>query len=247
LETDVQQSRGPEPSDGEQPIGTAMGWHPEEKDHRKTERRYWKATAALTLIAAVGAIVASVIAYRAYGEARRQADAVEGQMEVARDTERRQLRAYLYVRRYPIIADQKTAAAKIEIYHAGATPAYRIKIDAQMMVGHYLAGELILPDVTSPNVSPVDHFEESILYNTESIPRTISMPQGADEAMRAVWSKDQLIGDNRIYLHGVVRYLDVFGIEGLQPERRYEFCFVYHPERDVIGSERGCAKYNKPG
>jgi len=109
-----------------------------------------------------------------------------------------------------------------------------------------LTGELMLPDVTSGNVSPVDHFEESILYNTESIPRTISMPQ-ADEAMRAVWSKDPLIGDNRIYLHGVVRYLDVFGIEGLQPERRYEFCFVYHPERDAIGSERGCEKYNKPG
>ena len=53
-------------------------------------------------------------------------------------------------------------------------------------------------------------------------------------------ANDPLIGDNRIYLHGVVRYLDIFGVENLQPERRYEFCFVYHPDRDPIGTERGC-------
>jgi hypothetical protein len=116
-----------------------------------------------------------------------------------------------------------------------------------MEVGHYLTGELNLSDPASEMVGGVGRSAYSILYSTEFIPRTISLPVNADEAMRAVRSNDPLIGDNRIYLHGVVRYLDIFGVEGLQPERRYEFCFVYHPERDPTGSERGCEKYNKPG
>jgi hypothetical protein len=171
----------------------------------------------------------------------------QDQLGVAKDTEIRQLRAYLYVRRYPVVADQTTATVKIEVYHAGVTPAYKIKIDTQMSVARYLVGDPGLPDITSPNVGPVERTERSVSYGNDFIPVDVSIPKWSVEAMRAVWSQDPLIGDNRLYVHGVVRYLDVFGVEGLQPERRYEFCFVYHPERDPTGSERGCEKYNKPG
>jgi hypothetical protein len=248
--------------------GCYPNWEAGQSDYQADERRLWadhvratRANVVISFATLVAAIVAGIVAYGAYqtgldavaegkrqtAEAKRQADAADRQINLAKEAEFRQLRAYVYVRRYSIVADQTTAAAKVEVYHAGRTPAYRIRIDTQMMVAPYLVGELKLPDVTSPSVGSVDHTEHSILYSTEFLPQTTVMPKGTEEAMRLVWSKDSAIGDQRLYLHGVVRYLDVFGIEGLQPERRYEFCFVYHPERDVMGSEHGCEKYNKPG
>ena len=155
-----------------------------------------------------------------------------------------QTRAYLYVSHEPIVATQNSLSAAISIHHAGLTPAYKIQVDTMMEVGRYLVGETRLPDVTSGSVGGVERHTYSILYSTQEIPITVSVPLNADEAMRAVRSNDPLIGDNRIYLHGVVRYLDIFGVENLQPERRYEFCFVYHPDRDPTGGERGCEKYN---
>jgi hypothetical protein len=215
---------------------------PENDDSSNGNRRHWLDHAAVW-----AATAAALAAAAAAGVGSWQGIIANQQLAVSKDTEIRQLRAYLYVRHYPIDADQTTASAKIEIWHAGSTPAYRIKLDTQMMVGQYLVGQLSLPDITSPSVGPVERVEHSILYSTEFIPQTVSMPKYSTEATRAVWSKDPLIGDNRFYVHGVVRYLDVFGVEGLQPETRYEFCFVYHPERDPNGSERGCEKYNKPG
>ncbi len=215
---------------------------PQNANGSNQPKRHWLDHAAVWAASA-----AALAAAAAAGVGAWQASIANKQLVVAKDTEVRQLRAYLYVRRFPINASQTGADAKIEIWHAGATPAYNIRLDVQMTVARYLVGDLTLPDVTSPSVGPVDRSQHSILYSTEFIPKTVSMPEGSGEAMRAVWSKDPLIGDNRIYLHGVVRYMDVFGIEELQPERRYEFCFVYHPERDQIGSERGCEKYNKPG
>jgi hypothetical protein len=194
----------------------------------------------LTLVI-VGAAIYSAI------QAQISAGATRSAANTSADSEIRQLRAYLYVRRFPIVADQNTAAAKIEINHAGATPAYNIRLDAMILVGRYLVGDPELPDVTSQSVGGVDRSQYSILYSTENIPKVISLPAGSQEAMHLVWSKDPAIGDQRLYLFGVVRYLDIFGVEGLQPERRYEFCFVYHPERDTVGSERGCEKHNKPG
>jgi hypothetical protein len=214
---------------------------PENPDSN-SNKRHWLDHAAVWAAAA-----AALAAAAAAGAGTWQGIIANQQLAVSKDTEIRQLRAYLHIRYFPIVADQTTAAAKIEINHAGATPAYKIKLDTQMSVARYLVGDLDLPDITSPNVGPVERSEYSILYSTEFIPKTVTMLAYATEAMRAVWSKDPLIGDNRLYLHGVVRYLDVFGIEGLQPERRYEFCIVYHPERDPTGSERGCEKYNKPG
>jgi hypothetical protein len=215
---------------------------PKNANGAEDQKRHWLDHAAVWVASA-----AALAAAAAAGVAAWQAHIANQQLAVARDTEGRQLRAYLYVRRYTIVADQMTAAAKIEINHAGATPAYNIRLDAMILVDRYLVGEPKLPDVTSQSVGGVDRSQYSILYSTENIPKVISLPADSHEAMHLVWSKDPAIGDQRLYLFGVVRYLDIFGVEGLQPERRYEFCFVYHPERDPIGSERGCEKFNKPG
>jgi hypothetical protein len=166
------------------------------------------------------------------------------QLHISRDTEVRQLRAYLYVRRFPISVSSATASATIEINHAGNTPAYNVRVDADILVDQYLVGKLKLSDVTSPNVSHVLHSQYSILYSTEHLPETISMPPYAAEAMKLALAPNS---NYRFYAYGVVRYFDIFGLDKLQPERRYEFCFVYEPRTGDIGTERGCEDYNKPG
>jgi hypothetical protein len=86
-----------------------QGWHPDEQEHKRHERRYWRfqyITSSITLLfsfgAAIGAFTGSYIAYQAFvastqavEEAKRQANAAESQVAVARDTAERQLRAYV--------------------------------------------------------------------------------------------------------------------------------------------------------
>jgi len=69
---------------------------------------------------AYGAYVASK---QAVAEAKRQANAAESQIDVARDTEHRQLRAYLRINHGPITVSDNTASAEIRISHSGQTPA----------------------------------------------------------------------------------------------------------------------------
>ncbi len=77
-------------------------WHPEERRHHKVERFFWRFTAFLTLVAAIGAIATVIISNLTLRESqvgteqmRRQAKATEDQVDVASDTEKRQLRAYV--------------------------------------------------------------------------------------------------------------------------------------------------------
>src|SRR5665213_4389935 len=56
------------------------------------------------------------------------------QLTVSQDAEIHQLRAYLYVRRFPITVSQTTATANVEINHAGVTPAYNVRLDANIEV-----------------------------------------------------------------------------------------------------------------
>ncbi|MGO9430813.1 hypothetical protein, partial [Rhodoblastus sp.] len=95
-----------------QPI-EQKGWLPEEREHHKTEQRYWLWSTVLTALAVMGAIATVILskwsleesqkavaeARRATGEAHRQADATESQIVVAKDIEQRQLRAYVGIKR----------------------------------------------------------------------------------------------------------------------------------------------------
>jgi hypothetical protein len=166
---------------------------------------------------------------------------------IAEDTETRQLRSYLYVTHGSLSPSDTKPSVAIRIHQAGTTPAYKIRLDAQIWVARYLTGELNFPEVTSDSTGGVIRRTYSILYGQEPIEEYIAPIDPIAEAMRAVNSTDPLIGDNRIYLHGIIRYQDIFGIDDPRLERRYEFCFVFHPVRDNGGSERGCEKYNKPG
>jgi hypothetical protein len=171
---------------------------------------------------------------------RNQWFTAQDQLGVAQDTERRQLRAYLYVDHGPITVTDSTASAEIMIHHAGQTPAYKLKLVGDIEVGHFP-----LPDtekLTLPTMG-IPIYEFAAIYGNDSITQRISMPMNSNDAIEIQKrSRDRLSGGLQVfYLHGIVRYLDIFGREW-----PYEFCFSFDPVNPQ-GSERGCEKYNKPG
>jgi hypothetical protein len=224
------------------------GWHAEEREHRRSERRFWSAYIGLTVPIVIGAVLSGFFAYRAYEttlqalvEAKRQANAAEAQIDVARDTEHRQLRAYLHINHGPITVSENTASAEVRISHSGQTPAYKIILEADIQVGHFPlpeAEKLSLPTGGIPK------YEFGALYGTEPIKKTIAMPQNSNDAIEIQKrSHDRLAGGLQVfYLFGRVRYQDIFGNEW-----PYDFCYSFDPVNNTEGSERGCEKYNKPG
>jgi hypothetical protein len=224
------------------------GWHADEREHRRRERKFWKAYIALTALTVVGAFVGAFFAYGAYvaskqavAEAKRQANVAESQIDVARDTEHRQLRAYLHINHGPITVSDNTASAEIRISHSGQTPAYKIKLEADIQVGHFP-----LPDSEKLSLPTggIPKYEFGALYGNEPIRQTIAMPQNSNDAIEIQKrSRDRLAGGLQVfYLFGRVRYQDIFGNEW-----PYDFCYSFDPVNNTEGSERGCEKYNKPG
>ncbi len=146
--TDRDQRRTDEYEEGtisEEPVN--VGRDAEEAAHRAAERRYWRHQAnynvvvgILTLGAAGAAIVAACIAFGAYSEAKRQADAAEKQIDVAKDSLQKQLRAYIVVKSATIAKDdsgkfklgrtdslgRRELFIYYEISNEGATPAYNV-------------------------------------------------------------------------------------------------------------------------
>jgi hypothetical protein len=183
-----------------------------------------------------GALLAAIAACIAAAAALWQAS-------ISRDTEFRQLRAYLYVSHDRLQQSGSAASVPISIKHSGATPAYNVRVDTVALVGRYLLNEDYLGDPTSMGGS--DNRQIAILNGPDKFDYTIS--QVNQDAIRDLNNADRTNGEHALYVRGVVRYFDIFGIEGHQPERRYEFCFVFRPGVDPAGSERGCEMFNKPG
>lgn len=178
----------------------------------------------VTFVASVVAAVAAICAAIFTG----------WQAWTAKDTENRQLRAYLFIDHGPLseVAPGKFKA-DLGIRAAGVTPAYKLKLAATFEIGHYLLNEEKLLDRVGGNTQDFDY---AVVYGDKA---TISQPISMQFVPEAV---KLLEGDaQRVYLHGNIRYSDIFG-----DEHRYDFCFVFHPTRDPNGSERGCENYNRP-
>lgn len=237
------QSHGRDPSDslprqgqGETPLARIAG----------VLRFSWKKPPLVSWIFALLAFALLATSIAAY-YMRKQWAAAQAQLNIMRDTEIRQLRAYLAVDHGPLMITDATAGAEVRIQHAGMTPAYKIRLDAAVEVAPYYLSTTKLGDPST--MAARQSFEYVVLHGGEPIKQMISLPPDSFEAIRLVKSSDpqKPLGDQRFYLHGSVRYFDIFGIEEQSPERRYDFCFVFHPERDPAGSEHGCEHYNSPG
>lgn len=82
-------------------------WHPEEREHHRKERFYWRVIAFLTFLAVIGAIGTVVLtsysleeARRATRETRRQADEAGKQTFIADQTLRYTQRAFIYIKEF---------------------------------------------------------------------------------------------------------------------------------------------------
>jgi hypothetical protein len=224
-------------------------WYADTAQYEAAEATYWRRQnkiAALSIVintfTLLAAIVAGIVAYNAFKETKRQADAAEKQIGIAKDTEVKQLRPYLYISHSVLMSyAPRKFGAEIQIHHSGQTPAYKVTMDATVMVGQYRLLDPNLGDITK--MSGINHFEYSALHGSEPAREAVSVtfePQVIEMVMKT----DPNYGlEHRFYLFGIVRYFDIFG----EDEHAYRFCFVFHPERDRNGSEIGCEKYNKPG
>jgi hypothetical protein len=152
---------------------------------------------------------------------------------IARDTEERQLRAYLYIDHTSIAESEPGKfGTDLLIRSAGVTPAYKLELSATLEIGPYLLNDTKLDSFIQ---SATQTFDYAVIYGDKPIQQNI-VRQFSPEAIKL------LAGDSqRLYLHGRVAYLDIF-----DAARHYDFCFVFHPKRDLQGSERGCEKYNTP-
>lgn len=176
-----------------------------------------------TFVASVAAAVAALAAAIFTGS----------QAWIAKDTENRQLRAYLFIDHSPLSeVTPGKFRADLAIRAAGVTPAYKIRLAATFEIGPYLLNETKLPDRVGGNTQDFDY---AVVYGDKSINQPILM-QFVPEAVKLLEGDAQ-----RLYLHGSIRYYDIF-----DAEHQYDFCFVFHPTRGPEGSERGCETYNKP-
>lgn len=237
------------------------GWHAEEREHKREERTYWriqKVVSAITLIfsliAAGGAAAGAYIAFQAFREAKRQADAAESQITVAKDTEQRQLRAYLHVshgkwQQYPPQTPNSGPqyGTEIVLNHAGMTPAYKIQVVIVVQIAPYLLNQTKLDNPLQMSGGGVIRREYAILFGEKPISVTAATPFEVNALRLTANPPDPLLGDHRFYVYGTIRYLDIFGLDSTKLERKYDFCFIFHPDREPNGTENGCEKYNKPG
>ena len=99
--------------------------HQAEGNGSRTDR-IGAAGTLVNLLTLVGAVAGVSIAAYAYHEARRQADASEMQIDVAKDTAKRQLRAYVYVTAGAIekFAVGEAPSVTVTVQMIGQTPAY---------------------------------------------------------------------------------------------------------------------------
>lgn len=159
---------------------------------RKSHDWYDQAKFTASVVAAVGAGAAAIF--------------TGWQAWTAKDTENRQLEAYLFIDHGPLseVAPGKFNA-DLAIRAAGTTPAYKVKLAATFEIGDFLLNGTKLSDRVSGNTQDFDY---AVIYGTD---KAKTQPI----SMQFLPATTKLLeGDShRLYLHGNVRYSDIFGDE----------------------------------
>jgi hypothetical protein len=220
------------------------------ESHRSAERSHWRfekigGSVALifTAIAGGGAALSAYAAFQAWDAADKSAKAAIEANKISSDTEGRQLRAYLIVSHGPLVMSDADASVDIKISHAGATPAYKVRLDVRMEVAHYPMIEATEKLFSPVGIQGLKKYEYASLYGAEAKTEMVKAESPAI-MIQMVQRPEEFSGaQRRFYVHGSVRYFDIFGT----PEQRYDFCYSFHPKYNPAGSEEGCEKYNKPG
>jgi hypothetical protein len=124
------------------PESVDEGWHPEEREHHRVERRYWWLTAVLTFMAVAAATYTVVLSKwtldetrKATVEANRQSNETKRQADIAKETGEKQIRAYVVFDGASIEEIRKKAVIKFKFKNSGITPAFIIDM---MQSGAYV-------------------------------------------------------------------------------------------------------------
>lgn len=148
--------------------------------------------------------------------AKSDAFVAKGQLNTAQDTEKRQLRGYVYVSvdsASPIVADT-TPTAKVHVGVLGQTPVYDMRPAFFIDVGSY-------------NTGP-DFFNRRIQKGAEITPTDLHPPQFFDQTItgeHAITSanvENIMKNASRLYVWGRIDYKDTFGL----PHHTH-FCMRY--------------------
>lgn len=226
-------------------------WEAGNSDYQADERRYWRhqvralwANVGIGIATFAAAVIAAVIAYHAYlasntaaveahrqaDEAKRQADIAEQQVGVAKDTEERQLRAYVVVRAQDKIENVAVGGrAHVQgiLDNVGQTPVYNSTVLSGIAVLDFpLKGPITFaPCNLVMNMSDSQrHF-----FGKESYPsKDRDIPFTEDEMTR-------IKNGQAVYYYGRVCYSDIF-----QKIRHSEFCIFWAWNKDAIGGAQYC-------
>lgn len=229
-------------------------WYAGNSDYQSDERNYWWhqvralwANVGIGIVTLSAAVIAAVIAYSAFVETRRQADQAETQVEIARDTAKRQLRAYLSIvsialdcvncekrkngetisRRRNVKPDLRL---RVNVKNFGATPAYGVQVcggEKFLETGESLPTNYSFECDKSCATCP----KITIGPGTET---TISPPPlVSDEAMMA------LAGFGQLYYYGTINFIDTY-----RSNRSLPFCWIY--ERGNGDFMLACPFHNSP-
>ena len=194
-------------------------------------------TAALVAVAAFETSVASLTeAQKQSAEAHRQADAAEAQIGVAKDTEKRQLRAYIVITDFSVVCPdcgddtggppwpfRNTVRYKVE--NSGQTPAYHVRNTSYWItvdeVGPYA---VIADDFAYEDVNLV----EDKFYGEIDVGRDKNRDSGGEIKAEAIpIFKSAVNKEKSLFIYGHVDYCDIFN----EPHST-AFCYRYMPNSD---------------
>jgi hypothetical protein len=213
-----------------------------ERSHWAHERRHNRVITAFSIVAAAAAVAAAVIASWAYvqtrrqaDEAKRQADAAMDQILVAKDTEERQLRAYVVVRAQEKI-DNFFVGGKAHVQgildNVGQTPVYNSNVLSGVGVLDYpLKGPLAFAPCNLIMATPDArrHF-----FGKETYPGKDRDTPFTEEETTKIKG-----GSSAIYYYGKVCYTDIF-----QKVRHTEFCIFWNWSGNDISGAQYCEQGN---
>lgn len=179
----------------------------------------------VTFVAAIGGVV---VAYGAFGESRRQADAAESQIDIAKDTARRQLRAYAYVTLGNItnLGTPERPKGVASVQMIGQTPAYRLEFITNIATLPYPLKEPMRK--FEPPGRPIE-VTRSVLFPGQSFSHTVQLAYVPDPQQIALLKNAQ---QARFYLCGTVKYADAFS-------DRHEVLFCFNYDQEAISGSSG--------
>jgi hypothetical protein len=217
------------------------GWHPEEREHYRQERWYWRLTAILTFIAVPAAFATVVITQwtldetrRATFETRRQANEAEKQTEISRDTAARQLRAYVFVDKVEIKINNRTnIETEISIKNGGPTTARHIES---------VVDDTFIPFPFTSKGLPVKLADSPMsLRLFGGLKDSVSIGPGGEKTFtveKSIYEKTLKMVEAKKFAHvfyGAIYYDDVFGRSHFS-----KYCYLFigrHVKRGVACRE----------